>query len=88
MSEVQPAIIVRNLEMAYGSFVIQRDLNFQIRKGEVFVIMGDSGSGKSTLLRHMIGLQAPSKGEILYGDTSFWEADEEVHLIEIQTLLN
>jgi len=70
------AIAVDHLEMAYGDFVIQRDLNFQIHAGEIFIIMGDSGSGKSTLLRHMIGLQQPAKGEIRYGDISFWGLPE------------
>lgn len=70
------AIAVDHLEMAYGDFVIQRDLNFRVRTGEVFVIMGDSGSGKSTLLRHLIGLQRPAKGKIRYGDTDFWALNE------------
>ena len=71
------AIAVDHLEMAYGEFVIQRDLNFQIHSGEIFIIMGDSGSGKSTLLRHMIGLQRPAKGEIRYGDISFWGLSQD-----------
>jgi phospholipid/cholesterol/gamma-HCH transport system ATP-binding protein len=71
------AIAVDHLEMAYGDFVIQRDLRFQIHAGEIFIIMGDSGSGKSTLLRHMIGLQRPAKGEIRYGDISFWRLPED-----------
>ncbi len=71
------AITVDKLEMAYGDFVIQRDLNFRIHVGEIFIIMGDSGSGKSTLLRHMIGLQRPAKGEIRYGETSFWGLPED-----------
>lgn len=62
--------------MAYGDFVIQRDLSFCVKSGEVFIIMGDSGSGKSSLLRHMIGLQRPTRGRICYGNTSFWDLDE------------
>ena len=50
-------IEVHDLTMAYGSFVIQRDLNFKVRRGDVFIIMGGSGCGKSTLLRHMVGLK-------------------------------
>jgi phospholipid/cholesterol/gamma-HCH transport system ATP-binding protein len=68
-------IAVRGLTMAYGSFVVQRDLDFAIRRGEIFVIMGDSGCGKSTLLRHMIGLRPPAKGQVLYDDESFWDAE-------------
>ena len=58
--------MVENLTMAYGDFVIQRDLNFTINKGDIFIIMGGSGCGKSTLLRHLIGLQAPARGRVLF----------------------
>ena len=68
-------IEVRNLTMAYGSFVIQRDLNFTVKRGDIFIIMGGSGCGKSTLLRHMVGLKEPAKGEVLYDGISFWRAD-------------
>lgn len=63
--------------MAYGSFVIQRDLNFSVERGEIFVIMGGSGCGKSTLLRHMIGLIEPASGEILINDQDFWTSSPE-----------
>jgi phospholipid/cholesterol/gamma-HCH transport system ATP-binding protein len=70
-----PAIRVRRLAMAYGDFVLQRNLDFSIGTGDIFVIMGGSGCGKSTLLRHMIGLNEPAKGEVLYGDESFTLAE-------------
>ena len=70
-------ITVRDLTMAFGSFVLMRDLDFTVNRGDVFVIMGASGSGKSTLLRHMIGLQEPATGEIFYGDESFTAASPE-----------
>jgi phospholipid/cholesterol/gamma-HCH transport system ATP-binding protein len=73
--EPQPHITVRNLTMAYGSFVLMRDLTFTVQRGEVFVIMGGSGCGKSTLLRHLIGLNDPATGEIWYGDENFTAAD-------------
>ena len=75
-STAQPHIIVRDLTMAYGSFVLMRDLNFTVRHGDIFIIMGGSGCGKSTLLRHLIGLVEPAKGEILYGNINFTKADE------------
>ncbi len=68
---------VRGLTMAFGPRVVQRDLGFEVRRGEIFVIMGDSGCGKSTLMRHMIGLQQPAAGEVLYGGQPFWAAAEE-----------
>lgn len=70
-----PHITVENLTMAYGDFLIQRDLNFAINRGDIFIIMGGSGCGKSTLLRHMIGLHSPSRGDVLYEGESFWRAD-------------
>lgn len=72
-----PHITVQDLTMAYGSFVIQRDLNFTIDHGDVFIIMGGSGCGKSTLLRHLIGLKSPAKGNVFYDQLSFWQAEEE-----------
>jgi phospholipid/cholesterol/gamma-HCH transport system ATP-binding protein len=70
-------ITVSHLTMAYGDFVIQRDLNFSIRRGEVFVVMGGSGCGKTTLLRHMIGLKAPASGDVLYDGQSFWKGNDD-----------
>ncbi len=63
--------------MAYGDFVIQRDLNFTVKAGEIFILMGGSGCGKSTLLRHLIGLKAPAQGDILYDGESFWTAESD-----------
>jgi phospholipid/cholesterol/gamma-HCH transport system ATP-binding protein len=62
--------------MAYGDFVVMRDLDFTISQGEVFIIMGGSGCGKSTLMRLMIGLKEPACGEILYDGVSFWGTDQ------------
>jgi len=72
------AIAIKDLTMAFGDFVLMRDLNFEIRKGDIFVIMGGSGCGKSTLLMHMLGFLQPRTGSIWYGDTNFTEAEEEV----------
>ena len=71
-------IEVRGLTMAYGDFVIQRDLSFTIKRGDIFIIMGGSGCGKSTLLRHLVGLKEPARGQVWYEGTSFWEAEAEV----------
>ena len=58
--------------MAFGGFVVQRDVSFQVPVGDIFVIMGGSGCGKSTLLKHMIGLVEPAAGDIRYDGESFW----------------
>jgi phospholipid/cholesterol/gamma-HCH transport system ATP-binding protein len=72
-------LTVRGLTMSYGGFVLMRGLDFTVRRGEVFIIMGGSGSGKSTLLRYLLGLKAPEpgQGEIFYGAESFTRAAEE-----------
>ncbi len=70
-------ITVTDLTMAYGDFVIQRDLTFTVRRGEVFIIMGGSGCGKSTLLRHLIGLIEPARGDVRYDGEDFWKAEPD-----------
>lgn len=65
---------VRDLTMAFGDRVLVEGLDFGIRRGEIYVVMGGSGCGKSTLLRHLLGLQEPAVGEVLYGEESFTRA--------------
>ncbi|GHD32523.1 ABC transporter ATP-binding protein [Halioglobus pacificus] len=74
MSESRAHIHIDKLTMAYGDFVIQRDLSFDINRGDIFVIMGGSGCGKSTLLKHMLGLITPAKGDIAFNGQSFFSA--------------
>ncbi len=69
-------VAVRNLRMAYGNFVVMDDLNFDIQRGEVFIIMGGSGCGKSTLLRHLIGLKEPAAGTVWHDGQDFTSAPE------------
>lgn len=70
-------ITVRDVTVAYGGFVVMRDLEFTIYRREVFVIMGGSGCGKSTLMKVLVGLKSPEKGEVFYGGTSFWAESPE-----------
>jgi phospholipid/cholesterol/gamma-HCH transport system ATP-binding protein len=60
----QSIIRAEHLSIGYGDRPLLRDLNFVVRRAEVFVILGGSGSGKSTLLKHMIGLYPPLAGHI------------------------
>ncbi|HMK66655.1 MAG TPA: ATP-binding cassette domain-containing protein, partial [Thermodesulfobacteriota bacterium] len=75
MEGEQNWIVVDDLKIAFGSFVLMHDVSFTVRKGDVFIIMGGSGCGKSTLMRTMIGLKEPSQGKIIYKGQSFWDAD-------------
>ncbi len=70
----ETVIEARGLTMSFGDRVIASGLQFGVRRGEVFVVMGGSGCGKSTLLRHLLGLQEPAAGEVLYGEENFTRA--------------
>ncbi len=74
LSNLVPRIRVRGLTMAYGSFVVMRDLDFDVMPKDIFVIMGGSGCGKSTLMRHLIGLREPAAGTIEYDGEGFTDA--------------
>jgi phospholipid/cholesterol/gamma-HCH transport system ATP-binding protein len=80
MSSAPAAIEVRGVTIGYGDRVIQHDLDFQVRRGEVFVILGGSGSGKSSVLKVMIGLYEPLAGDILFDGESLVAAEGEDRL--------
>jgi phospholipid/cholesterol/gamma-HCH transport system ATP-binding protein len=77
-------ISVRGLTMAFGSFVVMKELNFDVQEKDIFIIMGGSGCGKSTLLRHMIGLKEPREGSIYYGGEDFTASDRAERLAFIR----
>lgn len=77
MTEKESHISVQDLTMAYGDFVLMRDLTFTINRGDIFIIMGGSGCGKSTMMTILIGLKSPARGRVMYGDIDFWAADPE-----------
>lgn len=64
------SVEIRGLKKNFGSQEVLKGLDFDVRCGEIFVIMGPSGSGKSVLLKHIIGLEAPDAGEILINGES------------------
>jgi phospholipid/cholesterol/gamma-HCH transport system ATP-binding protein len=68
---------VRELTIGYGAHVVQERISFSVARGEIFVIMGDSGCGKSTLMRHMVGLNRPLAGDVLYEGEGYWAAPSE-----------
>jgi phospholipid/cholesterol/gamma-HCH transport system ATP-binding protein len=84
MKTDETKIEIRDLTMAYGPYVVMRDIKAQVKRGSVFVIMGNSGSGKSTLLQHMIGLQRPAAGDVFYDGRSFWSTDDEARRAQLR----
>jgi phospholipid/cholesterol/gamma-HCH transport system ATP-binding protein len=59
------SLSVRGLRKSYDGLEVLKGLTFEVKSGEIFVIMGPSGSGKSVLLKHLIGLEDPDDGEVL-----------------------
>ncbi|MBW7989810.1 MAG: ATP-binding cassette domain-containing protein [Planctomycetes bacterium] len=74
-SNTKPIIRVEDVTIAYGDFVVMRDINFEVQQGEVFIILGGSGCGKSTLLKNMISLVKPVKGKVLIDDMDIVTAE-------------
>jgi phospholipid/cholesterol/gamma-HCH transport system ATP-binding protein len=70
MPENTPIIQVEEMTARYGERLVLDALSFEVRQGEIFVILGGSGCGKSTLLKHMIGLYKPYSGDIRIGGSS------------------
>ncbi len=77
MTEPEAHITVRQLTMAYGDFVLMRDLTFTVNRGDIFIIMGGSGCGKSTLMSILVGLKEPARGQVFYDGVDFWGADPQ-----------
>ena len=75
-----PEIQVTGLTIGYGTRVLMENLEFEVKRGEIFFIMGGSGCGKSTLLKHLIGLYEPMRGEIKLRGRSIVRADEDSRL--------
>jgi phospholipid/cholesterol/gamma-HCH transport system ATP-binding protein len=59
------SVQARSLRKSYSGVPVLKGINFEVERGEVFVIMGPSGSGKTVLLKQIIGLETPDEGEIL-----------------------
>jgi phospholipid/cholesterol/gamma-HCH transport system ATP-binding protein len=76
-------IRVEDLTARYGENVVFDGVSFEVRRGEVFVILGGSGCGKSTMLKHMIGLYRPAEGKILIGgdDIARAEGEQRDHIL-------
>jgi phospholipid/cholesterol/gamma-HCH transport system ATP-binding protein len=73
-----PALMqVQGLSAQAGGRTILHDIDFEVRQGEVLVVMGPSGCGKSTLLRHLVGLQRPLAGRVLLDGHDLHAGDED-----------
>ena len=73
-SNVTAAVSERNLRMGYGKLVLLDDASFEVRRGEIVVVLGGSGCGKSSLMKNIIGLYEPMAGDILIAGRSIVKA--------------
>ena len=71
---------VRDLVVKYGDVTVLKGVNFEVKRGEVLVILGGSGCGKSTLLRNLVGLMRPYSGQILINGEDFTRKNEEARM--------
>lgn len=71
------AIAVTDLACGYGETAIQQGLNFTVKRGEIFFIIGGSGCGKSTVLKTLIGVLPALSGEIRYRGRKFADGDPD-----------
>lgn len=60
--------MIKNLEFSYGDQVLFKNANLTIERGEKVAILGPNGCGKSTLLKLLMGLEKPTRGEVLLGE--------------------
>lgn len=71
-------IKVENLVAGYDDTVILENISFDVKEGEIFVILGSSGCGKSTLLKALIGLITPKSGNALIDGDSITDPDDRI----------
>ncbi|MFS7003151.1 amino acid ABC transporter ATP-binding protein [Carnobacterium maltaromaticum] len=70
-------IKVAHLKKSFGDVEVLKDINEEVNKGEVVVIIGPSGSGKSTLLRCLNLLEEPTSGDIIFEDTTITKVGQD-----------
>ena len=64
LSQQSVSVRIQGLRKSYDGVPVLKGIDFEVQRGETFVIMGPSGSGKSVLLKHIIGLEPPDEGDI------------------------
>ena len=70
-------IQAKDLTVGYGDYVLLHDANYQVKKGDIFIIMGGSGCGKSSMLRVLTGLLPPKKGSVVVNGVDVAKASSE-----------
>lgn len=71
-------ITVKNLVKKFGDFIANDNLNFEVKKGEVFGFLGANGAGKTTAIRILTGLSKPTSGEIKVAGFDIYKQTEQI----------
>jgi len=77
----EPIVRIQNLRKVFGDNEVLRDIDMDVQKGEVVVILGPSGSGKSTMLRCINMLEVPTSGHIWFEDTEITDPKTNINNI-------
>jgi iron complex transport system ATP-binding protein len=67
------SITSKNLTLAYGDYIVLKDINITIPKNKITILVGSNGCGKSTLLKTISRLLKPVKGSVLLEDSNIFE---------------
>ncbi len=84
-THAEPVIRIQNLVKSFGDTEVLRDINLEVNRGEVVVVLGPSGSGKSTMLRCINRLETPTSGHIWFEDIDV--CDKHTNLNEVRSRL-
>ncbi len=84
MSEKKTVIDVKNLTVGYGDFILMKDISFDVKQGDIFIIMGGSGCGKSSLLRVLTGLVPAQSGDVMINGQDFTQATDQERALIMQ----
>lgn len=71
-------ITAKNLTKKFGNFTANNDLNFEVKKGEIFGFLGANGAGKTTAIRILCGLSSPTSGEVKVAGFDIYKETEKI----------
>ena len=70
-------IIIKNLTKKFRNFTILKNINLEIKKGEILALVGESGSGKTTLSKIIVGIEKPTAGEVLFKNKNIFKFSKD-----------